>query len=131
MTFIHESSAVALPSGRSIPDRLDFVFIDGAHRFPFPILDWHYTEHRVPVGGIVAVDDYPVPSVRILHNFLVGEDDWELLFSTQNTSFFRRVRETVNVLDFFGQKINKRHQNIANKALRFVRRHFGPKDAHY
>ena len=54
LTFIHESSDVALPSGRSIPDALDFVLLDGAHRFPFPILDWHYTEGRLRVGGIAG-----------------------------------------------------------------------------
>ncbi len=57
VTFIHDSSDIALASGQGIPDILDFVLIDGAHRFPFPILDWHFTERKVPVGGIMAVDD--------------------------------------------------------------------------
>jgi hypothetical protein len=107
ITFIHESSDVALPAGHSIPEVLDFVLIDGAHRFPLPIIDWHYTERRVGVGGIVAVDDYPMPSVRILHDFLVGEDEWHLIRLFQRTSFFRRVRETVNVWDWADQKINE------------------------
>jgi hypothetical protein len=109
VTFIYGSSDVVLPSGHGIPERLDFVLIDGAHRFPFPILDWHYTERRVPVGGIVAVDDYLMPSVRILHDFLLGEEDWELLITFQATSFFRRVHGTVNVWDWADQKINKPH----------------------
>jgi hypothetical protein len=73
VTFINESSNTALASGQGIPDVIDFVFIDGAHRFAFPILDWHFTQRRVPVGGILAVDDYLMPSVRILHDFLLGE----------------------------------------------------------
>jgi predicted O-methyltransferase YrrM len=109
ITFIHDSSDVALASGQGIPDVLDFVLIDGAHRFPFPILDWYFTERRVPIGGIVAVDDYLMPSVKILHDFLVGEDEWELIQSFQVTSFFRRQRETVNEWDWADQKINKRH----------------------
>jgi hypothetical protein len=67
VAFIHESSDVALPAGRGIPETLDFILINGAHRFPFPIIDWHYTEQRLRVGGIVAVDDYPMPSVRIYY----------------------------------------------------------------
>ncbi len=132
VTFIHESSDVVLPSGQAIPERLDFVLIDGAHRFPFPILDWHYTEGRVPMGGIVAVDDYLMPSVRILHDFLLGEEDWELLITFQTTSFFRRVHETVNVWDWADQKINKPHlEKVALKSStnsqhegfsRFIRR---------
>jgi Methyltransferase domain len=109
VTFIHDSSDIALASGLGIPDVLDFVLIDGAHRFPFPILDWHFTEGKIPVGGILAVDDYPMPSVRILHDFLLGEDEWELIQSFQATSFFRRRRETVNEWDWADQKINKPH----------------------
>jgi len=109
VTFIHDSSDIALASGQGIPDVIDLVFIDGAHRFPFPILDWHFTERKVPVGGIVAVDDYLMPSVRILHDFLLGEDEWELIQSFQVTSFFRRKRETVNEWDWADQKINNTH----------------------
>jgi hypothetical protein len=109
ITFIHDSSDRALASGEGIPKAIDVVLIDGAHRFPFPILDWHFTECRVPVGGIVVVDDYPMPSVRILHDFLVGEDEWELVQSFQATSVFRRKRQTVNQWDWADQKINKTH----------------------
>jgi predicted O-methyltransferase YrrM len=109
ITFIHDSSDIALASGRDIPDVIDFVLIDGAHRFPFPILDWHFTERKIPVGGILAVDDYLMPSVRILYDFLLGEDEWELIQSFQVTSFFRRKRETVNEWDWADQKINKPH----------------------
>lgn len=109
ITFIHESSDIALSSGQGIPQTLDFVLIDGAHRFPFPIIDWHYTEHRIPVGGIVAVDDFKMPSVRILHDFLAGEQEWELIQMFQVTSFFRRRRATVNTWDWADQKLNKPH----------------------
>ena len=109
VSFVHQSSDVALPLGQGVPDCLDFVLIDGAHRFPFPILDWHYTEHRVPVGGIVAVDDYVMPSVRMLHNFLLGEDEWELIKAFEVTSFFRRVKATVSIWDWADQKVNRAH----------------------
>lgn len=107
ITFIHQSSDIALPAGVGIPDRLDFVLIDGAHRFPFPIIDWHYTERRIPVGGIVCVDDYPMPSVKILHDFLLGEDEWAQARLFERSSFFRRVRETVSVWDWADQNINR------------------------
>jgi hypothetical protein len=109
VTYIHESSDVALPSGQGIPEVLDFVLIDGAHRFPFPMLDWHFTERRIPVGGIVAVDDFPMPSVRILYDFLLGEDEWELVQQFQVTSFFRRRQLTVSVWDWADQRINRPH----------------------
>jgi hypothetical protein len=123
ITFIHDSSDIALASGRGIPDVIDFVFIDGAHRFPFPILDWHFTQGRIPVGGIVAVDDYPMPSVRILHDFLAGEDEWELVRSFGVTSFFRRKHETLNERDWAAQKINKAHLAKLLRRANADRRH--------
>jgi hypothetical protein len=124
VNFMHESSDVVLSAGTGIPDSLDFVLIDGAHRFPFPILDWHFTEGRLRVGGIVCVDDYPMPSVRILHDFLMGEDEWKLIRIFQRSSFFRRARETVNVWDWADQKINKSAPQPASSGQggRFLKR---------
>jgi hypothetical protein len=128
ITFIHESSDIALASGQGIPDVLDFVFIDGAHQFPLPILDWYFTERKVPVGGIMAVDDYLTPSVRILHDFLVGEDEWELLQSFRSlspinwgTSFFRRKREPPVKQEYWHmyQNMNKPRRH----PLRFLLHH--------
>lgn len=107
--FINESSDTALPAGHGIPVRLDLVLIDGAHRFPFPVLDWYYTQRRVPVGGIMIVDDFRMPSVRVLYDFLVGEDEWELVKAFQVTAAFRRVKETVGELDWADQRINQPH----------------------
>lgn len=107
--FIHRSSDEALPDGDGIPERLDIVLIDGAHRFPFPMIDWHYTQGRMPAGGIMVVDDYRMPSVRILYDFLEGEDDWELVKAFQTTAFFRKVEDRANVWDWADQKINKPH----------------------
>jgi predicted O-methyltransferase YrrM len=107
--FIHQSSDEALPAGQGIPEQLDVVLIDGAHRFPFPILDWHYTQARVPVGGLVIVDDYKMPSVRILYDFLAGEQEWELVRAFEVTAFFRKVKETVSVWDWADQSINRPH----------------------
>jgi hypothetical protein len=115
VSFVQASSDAVLPTGEGIPERLDFVFIDGAHRFPFPIIDWYYTAGRVPVGGIVAVDDCRMPSVRILHDFLAGEDDWELVHLIHVTSFFRRVRATVSEWDWADQKINKPHLDMITR----------------
>lgn len=109
VNFIHRSSDEALPSGEDIPERLDIVLIDGAHRFPFPILDWYYTQARIPVGGMVIVDDYRMPSVRILYDFLAGEDEWELVKAFEVTAAFRRTKETVSVWDWADQQINKPH----------------------
>ena len=107
VSFVHEDSDVALARPGVVPDVLDFVFIDGAHRFPLPCLDWHYTEGRLRVGGILGVDDWDMPSVRVLHDFLAGEDEWDLVGIVGRTSFFRRLRQTLVVNDCQGQNINR------------------------
>jgi hypothetical protein len=106
VTFVLESSDVALPRSGLVPDVLDVVFIDGAHGFPAPILDWHYTARRLRTGGLLGVDDYKMPSVRILYDFLRKEDEWQLLRISQNTAFFRKRREPKDLVDWSGQRVN-------------------------
>ena len=58
---------------------LDLVLIDGAHRVPFPFLDWHYLAPHLRVGGHLFLDDVPIPAVHLLYEFLRGEPDWRLV----------------------------------------------------
>jgi Methyltransferase domain len=106
VTFVLESSDIALARNGLVPDALDVVFIDGAHAFPAPVLDWHYTARKLRTGGLLGVDDYKMPSVRVLYDFLRHEDEWELLKISQNTVFFRKRGEPRDLVDWSGQKIN-------------------------
>ena len=106
ITFVLESSDTALTRNGLVPDVLDVVLIDGAHGFPAPILDWHYTARKLKTGGLLGVDDYKMPSVRILYDFLRNEDEWKLLKISQNTAFFRKLGEPKDLVDWSGQKVN-------------------------
>jgi predicted O-methyltransferase YrrM len=106
--FVIAPSDAALPKNEVIPDELDFVFIDGAHAFPLPFVDFHYTEQRLKIGGIMGVDDVFMPSVRILYDFLQAEDDWELVRQIEDTAFFRRLARNESTADRWAtQKMNK------------------------
>jgi Methyltransferase domain len=109
INFVIESSDKALLQGMLIPDELDLVFIDGAHAFPAPIIDWHYTARRLRIDGILALDDYKMPSVKILFDFLCAEEEWEILTIMQNTAFFKKLREVKDLVDWSGQKINSKY----------------------
>jgi predicted O-methyltransferase YrrM len=62
------------------PDvRFDAAFIDGRHSFPQPVVDFHLIEQRLRVGGLLVLDDVPIPAVGVLHAFLVGSPDWEFV----------------------------------------------------
>ena len=58
---------------------LDLVLVDGAHRIPFPFLDWHYTATHLKVGGRLYIDDIPIPAVHLLFDFLRREEEWRLV----------------------------------------------------
>jgi predicted O-methyltransferase YrrM len=58
---------------------VDVVLIDGAHRMPFPMLDWHYTARTLRVGGLLFLDDVAIPAVYDLYRFLCGEPEWRLV----------------------------------------------------
>lgn len=86
---------------------LDFVYIDGAHRFPFPCIDWVYTERRLKVGGLMLVDDVQIPTCRMLHDFLVREHNWSLETFLGDTSVFRKTADANYSTDWSSQSYNK------------------------
>lgn len=108
--FIISSSDSALPSHKQEFSELDHVLIDGAHAFPAPIIDWHYTARNLKIGGTLGVDDYRMPSVKILYDFLRTEDEeWEFIRIVQNTAFFKKLRQPRDLVHWNGQKINARY----------------------
>ena len=110
ITFLVGSSDQVLSKGEVIPEILDHIVIDGAHRFPFPILDWHYTSGHLKIGGILTLDDYLMPSVRTLYDFLCAENEWKLIKTFENTAFFRKVAAPNTTVDWQHQKINEDYQ---------------------
>ena len=60
------------------PRPLDLVLIDGAHGFPYPILDWWYLAPHVKVGGVVLLDDAYLPAVSSIVDFGRASAAWEL-----------------------------------------------------
>ncbi|HEX8854416.1 MAG TPA: class I SAM-dependent methyltransferase [Thermoleophilaceae bacterium] len=77
VTFIPASSHTALQE-KWQPQPLDLVLIDGAHSFPFPVLDWFFTAPHLKPGARVLVDDAYQPAVNVLARYLRRSDHWEL-----------------------------------------------------
>ena len=61
-----------------MPRPLDLVLIDGAHGFPYPILDWWHLAPHVKVGGVVLLDDAYLPAVGSIVDFARASPAWEL-----------------------------------------------------
>jgi hypothetical protein len=105
--FVHRFSEDYLPNANDLPSELDVVFIDGEHRYPIPTIDWHYTDSRLKVGGLLVVDDVNIPSIKGLDEFLRVEDQWETLATIGHTAFFRKVAKVFFPGGWPAQKINE------------------------
>src|SRR5271165_3495637 len=68
LVFVVGSSDTVLPE--LCTDRfLNMGFIDGAHGFPYPTLDWHYLTRALKVGGKIVLDDIQIRSVSYLFRY--------------------------------------------------------------
>jgi precorrin-6B methylase 2 len=63
---------------------LDVAFIDGAHGFPYPTVDWHYLTRALKVGGKLVIDDIPIPSVACVFRFMRSDPRWLLEAIVEN-----------------------------------------------
>ena len=63
----------------SLPEReLDLVLVDGAHGFPYPVLDWWHLAPRLREGGRMLLDDAYLPGVSAIVDYVRSSDAWEL-----------------------------------------------------
>jgi Methyltransferase domain len=74
--FLFGPSHEVLP--RWTPRPLDLVLIDGAHGFPYPVLDWWHLAQHVKVGGVVLLDDAYLPAVGAIVDYVRASPAWEL-----------------------------------------------------
>ena len=85
---------------------LDLVLIDGAHGFPYPILDWWFLAERLNVGGRMLLDDAYMPPVRTLVDALRAQSQWELEQPASfRTAVVRKVAEGAPSFDWEGERI--------------------------
>jgi hypothetical protein len=91
------------------PRALDLVLLDGAHGFPYPVLDWWYVAPHVRVGGLVLLDDAYMPPVRVLVDALREQPAWEVAAAVSpRTVAVRKVAEGLPPFDWHGERIGGR-----------------------
>jgi predicted O-methyltransferase YrrM len=69
--FYAEPSYAVLPRLAAMQTRVDFAFVDGWHTLDFALIDFFYADKMLPVGGVIAIDDVHMPSVRKLCRFVL------------------------------------------------------------
>jgi hypothetical protein len=78
VNFVEGLSDDVLPSLLGRDRSLDVAFIDGAHSFPFPEVDWHYITRSLKIGGKLLMDDIPIPAVAPLFRHMALEPNWRV-----------------------------------------------------
>ncbi len=88
---------------------LDLVLIDGAHGFPYPVLDWWYAAPHLRVGGRMLIDDAYMPPVAALVDALRAQPGWEIAESVgYRTVVVRKTAEGIPHWDWAGERIGGR-----------------------
>jgi len=85
------SSDIELPR---LDGLLDLAFIDGAHAFPLPTIDWYYAGQRLRRGGLLVLDDVDLPALtRGLLPFLDSDRRWRMVRSSSKWRAYERYAE--------------------------------------
>ena len=128
VTFISESSDRALPE-LELGGSVQVALIDGNHSFPFAIIDWHYIEPHVAVGGLIMVDNRSINGVRVLCDFLDQEQSYRMRAMVGDCAVYEKLGpramgwsgQGINSHDFVGyKKVNAEY--VARRAKRVARR---------
>lgn len=111
-----DSSSVTFrigPSHEVLPSlkrrELDLVLVDGAHGFPYPILDWWYLAPRVRVGGLMLLDDAYMPPVAAIVDALRAQPGWEVAAAIgHRTVAVRKLSDELPHFDWLGERVGGR-----------------------
>lgn len=73
VSFVVSASHEVLPAVRP---GVDLVLLDGAHGFPYPILDWALVHEKLSVGGRFVVDDAFLSGVQPVVAHMRASSAW-------------------------------------------------------
>ncbi len=94
----------------TLPERpLDLVLLDGAHGFPYPILDWWHVAPRLTVGGRILLDDAYMPPVAVVVDHVRASTAWGIERSIgYRTVVVRKLADELPPFDWEGERIGGR-----------------------
>ena len=87
-------------------DQLDLVLLDGAHGFPYPILDWWHVASRLAVGGRILLDDAYMPPVTAVVDHVRHSPAWEVERPVgYRTVVVRKLADDTPPFDWDGERV--------------------------
>jgi hypothetical protein len=101
------SSHEVLPRWEARP--LDLVLVDGAHGFPYPVLDWWWLAPHLQIGGRMLLDDAYMPPVAMLVDALRRQEGWHVEGNAgYRTVIVRKTADVIPRWDWEGERIGGR-----------------------
>ncbi len=87
----------------------DLALLDGAHGFPYPILDWWHLAPRLKVGGRMLLDDAYLPPVTTVLDYVRESDGWQVEGAVgYRTVVVRKLAEDPPPFDWDGSRLGGR-----------------------
>jgi hypothetical protein len=83
--------------------QFDFTLIDGGHGWPVVFVDFCYATAMLRQGGILAIDDTQLHSIKELGRLLMRQPEFEFVMQHTKTALFRKVTEARALPDWVGQ----------------------------
>ena len=105
------------------PERsLDLVLLDGAHGFPYPILDWWHVAPQVKLGGRILLDDAYLPPVTAVVDHAQASSSWEVERSVgYRTVVVRKLTDELPPFDWAGGRLTFRYLPTLERAVASTR----------
>jgi Methyltransferase domain len=87
------------------PRSLDLALLDGAHGFPYPILDWWYVAPHLKRGGYLLLDDAYMDAVSHVVDFLRSRPAWHVEGAVgYRTLVVRKLEDELPPFDSLGEE---------------------------
>jgi hypothetical protein len=117
VTFSAGLSDDVLPSLLGRDRTLDVAFVDGAHSFPFPEVDWYYITRALKIGGTLLMDDIPIPAVAHVFRHMSLEPNWRLDEILDNRAAAFTLLAPPPPEDWTNQLVNRQYPDLSFASL--------------
>jgi len=130
--FYSAPSTVVLPKLDSEKTRIQFAYIDSTKVFDQLLVDVHYINSMMDVGGVLVLDDCDFPGIRLLARFLARHPSFKVLkgFSPDPVTMKSKIAGSVvtlwlKLMPFRGRKLSRldvetdAHLGVAFKCIAF------------
>ena len=95
-----------LPRLSNRASALDLALLDGAHGFPYPILDWWNVSPLLKVGGRMLLDDAYMPPVAVVLDHARSSKAWEVEEAiSYRTVVLRKLADELPPFDWEGERL--------------------------